>query len=69
MADKSVVLVCPECGADMTQLDTEAHSLTHFPEYLDPAKAGKGARSRQKMILSGGVSPEVYAKLHEEVLE
>lgn len=57
--------VCPECGAVMSRLDPEGHALSHFPEYLDPAKSSPEARKRRTAILAGGVSPEVYAKIHE----
>ncbi len=60
-------LVCPECGVSMKGLDPEGHSLTHYPEYLDPAKSSKEARKRQKQILAGGVPLEVYQKEHAEV--
>lgn len=61
------VKVCPECGVELAGLDLEGHSLTHYPEYLDPAKSGKDAKNRQKLILAGGVSKADYLKLHREV--
>jgi hypothetical protein len=67
-ADKKVSegLVCPECGADMAQLDPMGHSLTHYPEFLDPAKSSPKARASQKAILAGGVSKAVYLKKFEQ---
>lgn len=58
--------VCPECGADLTNLDPVGHALTHYPEYLDPAKSSKVSMKRQKQILAGGVSQETYIKEHTE---
>lgn len=62
-----LVKVCPECGVDMSKLDPYAHSLVHYPDYLDPAKSSKESRKRQAQIQAGGVTVEVYKKLHEEV--
>lgn len=59
-------LVCPECGADMSKLDPYGHALSHFPEYLDPAKSSKLAIKRQKLILAGGVPVTVYDSEHKE---
>ncbi len=59
--------VCPECGKPLVNTKLEAHALTHYPAYLDPAKSGKLAIKRQALILSGGVTPEAYKKDHEEV--
>ncbi len=56
--------VCPECGADMTHLDPEGHSLTHWPDYLDPAKSSKEARRRQALTLKGGVTQAEFDKIH-----
>lgn len=64
MADTK--LVCPECGKAMTGLDPYGHALSHFPEYLDPAKSSKLAIKRQKQILAGGVTLEVYQTEHTE---
>lgn len=61
-----VVMVCPECGVDMTNLNPEGHALAHYPDYLDPAKTSKEARNYQKLIRSGGVSKEHYQALHKE---
>ena len=57
--------VCPECGISLDGIDKAAHSLTHWPEYLDPAKSGKDARKRQAMLLNGGVSKADFMRLHE----
>lgn len=57
--------VCPECGVDMTGLDPMGHSLSHYPDYLDPARSSKESRKRQAQIQAGGVSLEVYQKEHE----
>lgn len=65
MADN--VKVCPECGRDLAGLDVEGHSLTHFPEYLDPAKSSREARRRQQLLLKGGVTREEYQKMKAEV--
>lgn len=65
---KLVGKVCPECGASMATLDPYGHMLTHYPEFLEPAKSSKNARRNQKEILEGGVSVETYNKrLKEEV--
>ena len=61
-----VVKVCPECGIDMSTVDPVGHALSHYPEYLDPAKSGKLAIKRQAQILAGGVSRDVYLKEHKE---
>lgn len=61
------VKVCPECGRDLMGLDVEGHSLTHYPEYLDPAKSSKEARKRQQLLLKGGVTREEYQKMRMEV--
>lgn len=60
-------LVCPECGVDMSGKDPIAHALTHWNEYLDPARAGKEAFKRQKATQNGGVSQAEYDKAHAEV--
>ena len=57
---------CPECGALMDNLDYVGHSLTHYPEYLDPAKSSKEARKFQKLILAGGVTYSEYVDYHVE---
>jgi len=62
-----LTFVCPECGKDMSKLDPEGHSLEHFPEYLDPARSGKLAIKRQKLILAGGVPLAQYLAEHAEV--
>ena len=58
----TVTLVCPECGADMSKLDPQGHSLSHYPDYLDPAKSSAGAKANQKRILAGGVRLSEYLK-------
>ncbi len=58
--------VCPECGVSLASLSLEGHALSHYPDYLDPAKSGKLAKIRQKLILSGGVTPEQFKKEHTE---
>jgi len=67
MVDTAKALVCPECGRSMEGLDPEGHALSHFPVYLDPAKSSKLAAKIQKLIQKGGVTPQEYIKLHEEV--
>lgn len=67
MPEEKVIFVCPECGVNLEGLDINGHSLTHFPDYLDPVKAGKEARKRQKLLLDGGVTIEQYDILHLEV--
>ena len=57
--------VCPECGASMGEIDPEGHALTHWVEYLDPAKSSGEARKRQKQVLTGGVTVSEYRKSHE----
>ncbi len=59
------VKVCPECGVDLYGRDPYAHALSHWPEYLDPAKASKTAMKRQTQCVAGGVSPTAYDKAHE----
>lgn len=60
-------LVCPECGLSLTGIDLEGHALSHYPEYLDPAKSSKLAIKRQKQILAGGVTKDTFVKEHSEV--
>lgn len=62
----SEVMVCPECGADMTHLDPFAHSLAHYPEHLDPAKSSKEARANQKLIQAGGIPTTAYQAAKEK---
>jgi len=62
--NKTVVKVCPECGQPLDGFDVYAHSLAHWPEYQDPAKTSAEARKRQKELLSGGVTYDVYATSH-----
>ena len=57
--------LCPECGVSMGDIDPIAHALTHWVEYLDPAKSSAEARKRQKQVLTGGVSVTEYKKMHE----
>ncbi len=59
------IKVCPECGKDMLVLDPVGHSLSHYPEYLDPARSSAKARERQKQILAGGVPQTVYIAEHK----
>ncbi len=58
--------VCPECGVSLEGLDNAAHSLSHWPEFLDPAVSGKEARKRQAQLLNGGVSKAEFDKTHQE---
>lgn len=67
MPEKTASKVCPECGVSLEGLDVYGHSLTHYPEYLDPAKSGKEAHKRQALLLAGGVTVEEFNKLHSEV--
>jgi hypothetical protein len=60
-------LVCPECGVVMDDIDPIAHALTHWPDYLDPAKSSKLAKERQAKTRKGGVSEVEYKKEHVEV--
>lgn len=57
--------VCPECGAPMAGLDPVAHALSHYPEYLDPAKSGKEAKRNQALIRAGGVPLSAYENMKE----
>lgn len=57
--------VCPECGVELEGRNLIAHALSHYPEYLDPAKSSKKARERQKLILAGGVTKLQYLKTQE----
>lgn len=58
--------VCPECGVDMAKYDPYAHMLSHYPEYLDPARSSKLAIKRQAQIMAGGVSLAQYLAEHKE---
>lgn len=58
--------VCPECGQDLSKLDAFAHSLTHWPEVLDPVIATKEARNRKQQLLSGGIEYNQYLSDHRE---
>lgn len=58
--------VCPECGVILKDRNLAGHALSHFPEYLDPAKSTPLARKRQKLILEGGVTKAQYEKEHGE---
>jgi hypothetical protein len=58
-------LVCPECGVSMSDKDPYAHSLTHYPEHLEPAKASKKAILYQSLILGGGVTLNDYNAAHK----
>lgn len=60
-----IIKVCPECGKVLKGVNIVAHSLTHFPEYLDPAKSSKLARERQKRLLAGGITLAEYKKSQE----
>lgn len=57
--------VCPECGISLEGVDYHAHSLSHWPDYLDPAKSSKEARKRKGLLDAGGITPSEYAKLRE----
>lgn len=59
--------VCPECGISLEGLNAKAHSFTHWPEYLDPARSSNLARVRQKQCNEGGVTPAEYTAAHKEV--
>lgn len=61
-----VIKVCPECGVELKGYDLEGHSLTHYPDYLDPAKSSKMAMKRKAQLLAGGVTPDEYNKTHTE---
>lgn len=56
------VLVCPECGIEMTNLDPYAHALTHWVEPLDPLRSSREARKRQAQCISGGIPKSEYEK-------
>lgn len=58
-----VIRVCPECGRDLTGVNPRAHSLEHYPEYLDPARSSKEARKMQALINAGGVTIDEYEKM------
>lgn len=58
-------LVCPECGVSMDGVDPAGHSLSHYPDYLDPSKSSKLAIKRQKLIQAGGVPLDVYLAEHQ----
>lgn len=58
--------VCPECGVSLDGLNPVAHSLTHWNEYLDPAKSSKLARQRQALCNAGGVPYSQYVDDHKE---
>ncbi len=51
---------CPECGINLKGIDTHAHSLEHWPDYLDPAKSSKEARKRKALLDAGGVTKGEY---------
>jgi hypothetical protein len=61
--------VCPECGQDLASVNLEAHAALHYPDvshlhdpvYRHEHKAGK---ERREQLLSGGVSPDEFTKLH-----
>ncbi len=63
MADTTVDKVCPECGVSLKALDIYAHSLVHYPDYLDPAKSSKEAKKRKELLLNGGVTVKEYNTL------
>ena len=54
--------VCPECGVSLADKDPIGHALTHFPNFLDPAKSSIKARKHQELIINGGVTVAEYAK-------
>lgn len=59
-------MVCPECGVPLDGIDLRAHSLTHWPEYLDPARSSKKARVRQERLSMGGVTAEYFVNEDKE---
>lgn len=61
-----VELVCPECGVSLKYRNVFSHALSHWNEYLDPARSGKQAIERQKKCLAGGVTESEYIKAHKE---
>lgn len=63
--DEKEYKVCPECGISLETTDPVGHSLSHWTEYLDPAKSSVEARKRQKLTLAGGVTEKEYQKMHE----
>ncbi len=63
--DEEYVKVCPECGISFESIDPIAHALSHWPEYLDPAKSSTEARKRQRLTFQGGVSPTEFKRIHE----
>lgn len=65
MATKAYV--CPECGADMSKLDPNGHSLTHWPSFLDPARSSVEARKRQEQTLAGGIPASEFRLLEKEI--
>ena len=54
--------VCPECGISLEGVDYHAHSLMHWPDYLDPAKSSKEARKRKALLDAGGVTKGEYLR-------
>jgi hypothetical protein len=53
---------CPECGADLADLDIVAHALTHYPEYLEARALSHEARMRERALyaLAKKSPPERY---------
>lgn len=58
--------VCPECGIDLAGRDVMAHSLTHWPEVLDPAKSSVQARKRKASLEKGGVTAGEFNRSQKE---
>jgi len=42
--------ICPECGADLTNLDPVGHSLDHWPERIPDYPETRQARRRQHIL-------------------
>jgi len=44
------VLICPECGKDISDADPWAHALDHWPERLPVDPTTEQARQRQALL-------------------
>lgn len=49
-ADKYPYLLCPECGADLSNVDPTKHALYHYPETVPLSRMSQEAREREAVL-------------------
>jgi len=54
------VMICPECGLDLTDRDPWGHALSHWSAILTEQNSSYEARKRQKKLIDWAVEKGTY---------